>query len=316
MLRWTIFLFTLAAWAGSMALVYRHTRPEPVTESIAGANEAFLVLFDEDAELERTWRIFADFREKPQAKSDAKPAGIKWNGRDQVGLSEIGRINTELKRKSDSMVEQQTRLQLRIPPEARSAMLEALGMVNVNIGCNYSYETGLDLLSIKADSSLGFNIEVFGIRDGGMLNVRQIVLQRRTKLMETAEKIEIGSRAAPSVELSPFQRQAKIEEGYEWNFAMIDLNTMFSSVADNAKPQVKSVRAKVMGRVTIEHEGREIPVFEVATPDRSAVAWYSADGNVIKQAFHFANAVDVMLVRVNTKLSERTVRTRKSDLKR
>lgn len=311
MLRWTIFLFTLAAWAGSMALVYKHTRPDPVKETILGANEAFLVLFDEDVELERTWRIFADFREKPQAQPGAKAPGIKWTGRDQQGLSEIGRINTELKRKSDSMVEQQTNLQLRIPGEARSAMLEALGMVTVRIGCNYSYETGLDLLSIKAESSLGFNVEVFGIRDGGMLNVRQIVSQRRQKLLENAEKIEIGSRAAPSVELSPFQRQPKIREGYEWDFAMVDVNTLFTNVADNAKPQVKSVRAKVMGRVSIEHEGQTIPVFEVATPDRSAVAWYSADGNVIKQAFHFANAVDVMLVRVNNKPATRTQRPRK-----
>lgn len=308
MLRWMLLIGTLALWVASMSAVYLRTRPAPIQETIRGGLEGFDSLFEEDAETQRYWKIYADFsRSQNNVPTPGQP--ITWNGRNESGLIEVGTINTELKRKSDSMVDQQTDLQFRIPPEARMALLEPLGRVTAHIGCTYSFETGLDMISVKADTALGLRIDLFGIRDVNTLRMTQTVFQGKTKLMENRDKIDLGPRAAPSAELTPFIRRRDVAVGKEWEFAMLDAKLFDPKMLDpdnGGKPRMVTLKARCTKRTEIEMDRVMIPAFEVQTEDGLARAWYAADGGVLKQAFRFGDAVDIMLIRTTPrKRSER-----------
>ncbi|MCY3022660.1 MAG: hypothetical protein NTW87_27085 [Planctomycetota bacterium] len=74
MFRWLILLGTLALWLLCMALVYNHTRPPPLAETIPGMQAGLDVLFAEDAEPQRLWRIFIDVeRLKAASQPGANP---------------------------------------------------------------------------------------------------------------------------------------------------------------------------------------------------------------------------------------------------
>lgn len=299
MLRWLILIGTLGLWIASMTAVYLHTRPAPVQETVRGGLEGFDALFEEDAETQRYWKIFANFT-RADAPTPTPGQPVTWNGKVEAGLVEVGTINTELKRKSDSMVDQRTELRFRIPPEARMALLEPLGLVEANIGCTYSFETGLDMISVKANTGLGLRIDIFGIRDVNTLRMTQTVFQGKTKLMENRDKLDLGPRAAPSAELTPFIRRRDIAVGKEWEFAMLDARLFDPKMFDpdnGGRPRVITLKARCTKRTEIEMDKVLVPAFEVQTEDGLARAWYSADGSVLKQAFRFGDTVDIMLVR-------------------
>jgi hypothetical protein len=305
MLRWMILLGTLALWAGSMFAVYQHTRPAPVQETVRGGLEGFEALFEDDAETQRYWKIYADFSRVQKPDEQKQP--ITWNGRNEAGLVEVGTINTELKRKSDSQVEQQTDLQFRIPTEARMAILEPLGLITARIGCTYSFETGLDMVSVKANTALGLRIDVFGIRDVNSLRMTQTVFQGQTKFMENRHSIDLG--AAPSADLTPFVRHRNIGVGKEWEFARVDyLDPKMMDPSSGGKVRVITMKAYCTKRTEIEIDKVIVPVFEVKTEDGLARAWYSADGSVLKQIFRIGDSVDIMLVRTTPR--KRTERKR------
>jgi len=306
MLRWMILLGTLALWTGSMVAVYQHTRPAPVKETVRGGLEGFDALFEEDAETQRYWKIYADFSRIQNPAPDPKQP-VTWNGKTEEGLVEVGTINTELKRKSDSQVEQQTDLQFRIPAEARMPILEPLGLITARIGCNYSFETGLDMVSVKANTALGLRIDIFGIRDVNTLRMTQTVLQGQTKLMENRENIDLGARAAPSADLTPFVRRRDVSVGKEWEFARVDyFDPKMLDPSSGGKLRVLTMKAYCTKRTEIEMDKVNVPVFEVQTEDGLARAWYSADGSVLKQVFRIGESVDIMLVRTTPrKRSER-----------
>lgn len=297
MLRWMILLGTLALWIGSMVVVYQHTRPAPVKETVRGGIEGFEALFEEDAETQRYWKIYADFsRVQNTSASPTKP--ITWNGVNEFELVEVGTINTELKRKSDSLVDQQTKLHFRIPPEARTPMLEPLGIVDATIGCTYSFETGLDMVSVKATTAVGLRIDIFGIRDVNSLRMTQTVFHNQTKLMENRDSIDLGPRAAPSADLTPFVRRRDVSVGKEWEFARVDyLDPKILDPDNSGKLRVITLKAVCTKRTEIELDRIKVPVFQVETEDGLARAWYSADGSVLKQAFRLGESVDIMLIR-------------------
>jgi hypothetical protein len=299
MIRWFILFCSLLLWSVCMAAVYIHTRPTPTQEALLGAEEGFKILFADDAETIRSWKLYADFT-LLQPGSD-KQAPIAWDGVNEASLISVGKVSTEMKRKSDSRIEQLTHVQFRIPPESRMSLPDQLNMFTIRIGCDYTYETGLDTLSLKASTGLGYRAEIFGMRNGNELMLTQQILQNRTKLFENRERLVLGTRSAPSTELTPFQRQREIRIGMEWDIAMLDPRVLESMAVDTekARPRMVSRHARCTKKTTVILHGQVVTVFVAETDDGKARAWYSADGAVLKQTYRMADAFDIMLVRTH-----------------
>jgi hypothetical protein len=302
MLRWFILILTFSVWLASMALVYDNFKPNDDRTNIPGSVEALERIFAEDAELKRCWRVLVDLDklnagfENPNPKPD--PNQKIWDGVDETSLRDVGFLNTEVvkKQKDATRLEQLTEAQISIPQELKFAPLQMLSGIFYETRLDISLDKGLENFNSTMKMGMGLEVKTFGFREEDGLTLTHQIWQKDKQLMNNVSHMDIGPRAAPSLELLPFQAQPEIKVGKSWEIAMLDTSI---TVTQDAKPKIRMVKATCTGKKQIMYQNRLMWSFEVESEDGRARAWYSADGVVLKQLYRLFEVLDVMVVRVD-----------------
>lgn len=313
MLRWSILLGTLALWLSCMLLVYLHCRPQMQKENATGSQAGLEMLFDENAELERGCRIFVDLQKlKNSSAEEKRPAALNalWNGLDESRLTEVGWIKTSIKKKTPdaTRAEQISDFKLQLSAELLNVFMPNLqlpkdSLVKIPIAGRVRSDITLDqgLETFDVDISLGIadiKIKAHGVRDGEFMNVIKQVLQGATKLLDQKEKIAVGPRDAPGVEMFPFQpTTVDIRQGAEWTISTLDTTSI--DLAGLTPPRIVNTRVRCTGKRRLFYDKDQVMAFEVRSEDNQARAWYSPDGVVLKQTCRFLDAFEVMVVRID-----------------
>jgi hypothetical protein len=289
MLRWTILLTTLALWLTSLALVYYRFRPRPPQDLAPGSEMALEALFDDAGEPRREWRLFVDLqglKEMAQSGTAAGPARLQqvWSGLDESRLFEVGTLITQIRRSPQAMrVEQGTDLRWDLPPEVDSVILQILGHAHYQSRASISLDRGLESFrSTWTLSAIDLEVLSWGSLEDRTLNLMQQVWKDQKQIMQQPVRIPVGARAAPNVELMPFQPNRHIRKGSSWEIMMLDTSTL-----PGTPSQVRTVPMRVtcMAAREIRYADKMVAAFHVASDDGAAQAWYSADGLVLKQAY-------------------------------
>jgi len=312
MLRWSILLGTFALWISCMLLVYAHCKPQMQKESAASDTTGLETLFAEDAEMERGCRIFVDMtkmRAGMGGTDDPRPANINmlWNGLEESRLTEVGWTKTSMKKKTPdaTRVEVSTDAALELPIDDSMPKLAAikmfLGTISYRSRADISLDQGLETFDVELQSARGgLQAKFHGVRDGDSLNIIQQVFQGETKLMDMKQKLPVGPKDAPGIEMFPFQNTSfDIRPGAEWTISMLDTTAI--DLTGQTPPHIVSTKVKCTGKRRIFYDKEQVMAFEVKSEDNMARAWYSADGVVLKQTCRFLDAFEIMVVRIEAK---------------
>jgi|GEM_PF-2649125 len=300
MFRWLIMIVTFAVWLACMTSVYLYSQPKSITEVVPGMRSGLDSLFDEELESSRGWRIYVD----PRSASGqvVEPA---WDGVSEESLASVGWLKTVNNKRGVGRIEQVTTSELKIPPEARMPLFEAMGRLDYFSRSNISQDTGLEDFNAHitvASSIPGFALEMrmLGVRDREELKVTKLILQGNKKLLDKQEKIPIGPRGMPVLDMMPFQYNPDIKlSNSSWDIAVLDTSTI--DTTGTTQPGVKAIKATVTGQKTIQLDNETRPSLVVVAEDGTARAWYGPDGVVLKQVFKVMGTVEVIFVRVDYK---------------
>ncbi|MFH0939928.1 MAG: hypothetical protein V1899_11720 [Planctomycetota bacterium] len=305
MLRWLILLTTLALWLTCMVTIYGRFQPSQAPEVLFGAQETLFQLFDERTERRREWRLFVDverLKELMRLPSDSgavpRRSHEPWNGVDEKKLCEIGHLQTILKSRHATRIEQTVEMMLKLPAELNHPLLQMFEHVQMKIRADISLDKGLETFNSRSSMGLGFEITACGFREGENLSIMQQIWQNGRQLLSRRHQIPMGQRTAPSLELLPFQPQPNIRKGLSWDLAILDTSASLSGAA-----QAKTVALQVTctGKEQIFMADKLVMAFVVSTEDGSVRAWYSADGVVLKQVYNLFE-LDVIAVRQDVKI--------------
>ena len=309
MLRWSILLVTLAAWLVCMRFVYVKFGPQ-VSRNVVTANTAALDnLFDENGEVGMSWDVYvrpseindsnilpfagmeANLNGSAKPKKDPPPH-IVWNGVDETGLTRVGRLDTNMRRKF-TRVEQTANLNLLFPESIR--LPDPLRKIRMESRADFSLDQGLEYCNAKLSVGELLDAYALGLRSGSELFITKDVSFDGKQAYHGTDRLPVGERSAPMVDVMPFQRNKDIQVKYSWDLVQLDLSSIDLSSA--AEPKLTSTKVTCTGKTQIHHRGSDVTVFEVRSEDGSARAWYSADGVVLKQTFVFLGLFDVFIVR-------------------
>jgi hypothetical protein len=308
MLRWLILLSTLAVWLVCMVLIYDRFHPRDRSGTTAGAAQALNQLFDENAELDRAWRIYIDvdrINEQLESKSPKASRRINsdgsfiqvWDGIDEAHLREVGWLYTSLNKKF-TRIEQLTEMSVSPPSDLKSDLFRALQM-SFTSRAEISQDQGVErfVATFKPSAAIDLEVKSFGVRDdttGGMTITKQI-WQNNKQLHASSDRLPAAGRIwLDGLDLLPFQTNAEIKEGARWEIDWLDFSANVN--VESERPRMQAV---CIGKRQIQFEGRQVWALESRTEDGNAWAWYSADGKVYKQVITINN-YDVMIVRVET----------------
>ncbi|MEI6236657.1 MAG: hypothetical protein WCT04_26670 [Planctomycetota bacterium] len=303
MIRWSVLIVAFALWLGSLALVYQHCKPIKVEGAETASQMALLRMFSENEVENRLWTIFVDPNDleaaqkmfagggavQTQPKSDH--VKIEWNGLNENALTKVGRLETRVKNKQATSLDEETTLRLDLP--GTGVFADYKGTTHLTL------DNGIENCSMKMKLGLpGFEFDALGIgtREGDNLLLTTNVSQKNQVLMNDKRVAKIGGNTALNTELVPFQFNPDVLTGFEWTIVMLDMNLGMGGDTQGPKP----IRVKCTGNTTIWMNGSAVRAFSVRSLDGTARAWYSPDGTVLKQTFRFAGVLDVVLVR-NTK---------------
>ncbi|MCX7804485.1 MAG: hypothetical protein N3A38_04760 [Planctomycetota bacterium] len=260
-------LVSFLFWCLMMGLLYReHIRPG-VPEEAAGS------------ELEA---LFAGF--------DAPPPMLRtiWLGEPKEGGGEspLGAIETRFIRVGESEMQIHDRAVGSLP---RSVAMLLPGASDISYLCVSRISRARGILDLDASfSGLGREVRIHGVRKGDYLEVEYSVSGGGSGERTGRDVYPLDPRASAGAGFSPFRRMPRIEEGMEWRVILVD-----PSKADTGRP-VETV-AKVTGRKAITVGGRRIEAWEVSCLDGKAKAWYSPDGNLLRESWLLFGAVPVTI---------------------
>jgi hypothetical protein len=299
MLRWGVLIGSFSIWLGCMGLVFWKYQAQQTSGAVSSKQHGLDAIFSDDAELQQSWHIFLDLRRLEAAEGvSVRP----WSGMDESNLAGVGWIHSNLKKRENDVTrcEQTTRAQIIIPSHPKLGVFQLLGTITLNNRSDISLDHGLEVTHMTVRIS-GMNIEgtTHGIRDGEALRITKQLFQGRTKIMDERDTLPLGDKDAPTLELTPFQLNRKVNKGYTWEIEILDFNSLDMTGA--SKPSVTVMKARCTGKRMIKLNGQQMQAFEVETEDGKARAWYSADGVVVKQAFKFADTLEIVLVRADPK---------------
>jgi hypothetical protein len=297
MFRWTVLAITLIVWLSCMTLVYLHYKPRDTANMATGTRAGLESIFADDADMRQVWKIYIDPR-RFQKTNGELPV---WNGLDETTFREIGDLETLLKKRGndDTRRERTTTMFATIPPELNVMGGQAFSTVKYESRSDISMDHGLELFNAKATLGAGFEMILYGVRDGAFLKFVTQVLLGGKKQFELKRQLEIPERETPVDEFMPFNRNREVQVGYSWEFQMLDTASVDTTNLD--RPPIINVKAKCTSKRQIKYNGEFVPAFEVTTEDGKARAWYSGDGVVLKQSFRLADTIELIVVRVDPK---------------
>ncbi len=309
MLRWSILIVTLIAWLVCMRFVYVKFGPQ-VSHNIVTANTAALDnLFDDNGDVAMSWDVYVrpseinDSNILPFSGMDTNlngsahpkkdpPPHVEWNGVDETGLTHVGRLDTNMKRKF-TRVEQTANLNLVFPEELR--IPDPLRKIRMESRADFSLDQGLEYCNAKLSVGDMLDAYALGLRSGSEMFITKDVSFDGKQAYHATDRLPVGERSAPMVDVTPFQRNKDIQVKYSWDLVQLDLSSIDMSSA--AEPKLTSMKVTCTGKTQIKHRGSLVTVFEVRSEDGTARAWYSADGVVLKQTYVFLGLFDVFIIR-------------------
>ena len=248
------------------SLYQRHIRPGVPEEAAGGELEA----------------LFAGF--------DAPPPMLRtiWLGepKDDGGEGPLGAIETRFIRLGESEMQIHDRAVGSLP---RSVAMLLPGASDISYFCVSRVSRAKGILDMDAAfSGLGREVRVRGVRKGDYIEVEYSVSGGDAGERTGKDVYPLDPGASAGAGFSPFRRMPRIEEGMEWRIIMVD-----PSRAEAGRP-IEAV-AKVIGRKTITVGGRHIEAYEVSCLDGKAKAWYSPDGNLLRESWLLFGAVPVTI---------------------
>lgn len=298
MLRWLILGCAFVLWAGCMALVYTNFKAAPRKDMDAENIAALDRVFDPNAPLKKAWKIYthpADLEKvkamlgvgESDGKLDAKR--VEWNGVNEKNLIQAGRLESVIKKdKFETSLDEITKLTLSFPNTPFSCAYNGESHVSHDKGLEY----GKFKLLFKYDA-LKFEALSSSMRDGGAIVSNLVVTNNGQRLFNTTHRQEVGGNAGAGAELEPFQYRRDFNIGTEWQIQTVDLEAAMKGEKDF----VRTLKVKCVARRQIMMEGVPVSTYEVRSENGEARAWYSADGEVLKQSFKLAGVMDVMVVK-------------------
>lgn len=307
MLRWFILLITLGVWLVCMRQIYVNFGPQVSHNSVTADTLSLENLFDENGDVSMAWDVYVRPSEinnsnvipfsgldpaAPPPLSRKPPPHIDWNGFDENELLKVGHLETVIKRKF-TRAEQTANLTLLIPEELRFP--DPLRRIRLDSRADYSLDQGLEYCSAKL--ALGEMLEAYalGLRTGPEMFVTKDVSFGQKQLYHDTDKLPVGERSAPSVEIMPFQRNKNVNIKTSWDIVQLDLSGI--DMGGASEPKMSSMKVSCLRTTQIKHLNSTVTVFQVESEDGTARAWYSADGVVLKQTFKFLGVFDVFIVR-------------------
>jgi hypothetical protein len=314
MLRWLILIFSFGVWLASMALIYDNFSPRAPRDSTPGTQTALKNLFSENYEPRQRWSIFIDIarlNENPDApmtrllqgstgrpQEPAPPLKTArpepWDGVNQSRFVPVGWIENTIKRVVPTRAEQLTELEIVVPPDLKMPVLQMLGNLSYDSRTEITQERGLERFKSRLSVGFGIEISTLGIREQENLALTYQIWQHGREVVHELNMLPVGDKAAPGVDLMPFQNNPDIKVGYSWDIAMLDTS---SAMGGGSQPKIVVVKATCSAKTMIEYNGERRPVFAAETEDGRLRAWYSGDGVVLKQTFSIADVLDIMVVR-------------------
>lgn len=297
MLRWMILAVSFALWAGCMALVYVNFKPAPRKASDTEVQSSLERLFDANAPLHRAWKIYAHPADLQQAKamlgmeseSNLNNKKDEWNGVNEKGLVFAGKLSSNLKNRQETSLDEETSLTLSFPGTPFQCTYKGRGHLTLDKGL----ETSRFGMKLRYES---FEVEALssGQRDGNEYVMTMLLMQNGQRLYNSTNREEVGEKVPGGGMLEPFQYRRDIEVGNTWEIRMVDF---FAAVKGDKNNIIQTLPVRCVRKVKIEMEGVSVPAYEVRSEKGEARAWYSADGEVLKQTFKLAGAFDIMVVK-------------------
>ena len=297
MLRWLILLGAFALWAGCMALVYVNFKPAPRGDMDAQTRIALDHLFEPENPPLKAWKIYADPADLNEVKemlgvSDSngplKTTKLQWNGYDERGLVLAGRLESKIKNRRETSLDEETRLLLEFPGTPFKCRFDSAAHISPDKGlehCKFALKLSYEAFEIEALST--------GNRDGENFLLNTLLLQNGQKIYDNKRRENVGGKTAPNAEIAPFLYKPDIDLGRKWVAQTIDFNMALKGGKDFMTP----LPVKCVARRRILMEGVEVSVYEVRSDNGEARAWYSADGEVLKQTYKLAGLFDVVVVK-------------------
>ena len=258
---------TFAFWAVMMGLLYvKHVRPQ-VPPELA------------DREIEA---MFADSGPPPPVLRTI------WL-RDPEGGSEedrLGAIETRYLRIGDGEIQVSDRAVGKLPAAA-AALLGGPSLISYFGISRISRLKGL----VEMDavfSGLGREVVIHGARRGDYIEVEYSFSSDKGEKRSGKDVYPLEPGTYASTGLSPFRKMSKIEDGMEWQVAILD-----PSRADSTRPVLTT--ARVTGKKTIRVGGRDVETYEVTCLEGKAKAWYLADGSVVRERWLLLGTIPVTI---------------------
>lgn len=307
MLRWSILIVTLVVWLVCMNSVYMKFSPQVSRNTVTANTTSLENLFDENGEVSMSWDVFvrpAELNDSnlmpfsgmdPRVGAASKPKGVPhvdWTGVDETGLAHVGRLEAHVRRKF-TRVEQTASVNLQIPEQIH--VTDVLRHIRAETRADYSLDQGLEYCNAKISIGELFDAYALGLRSGSEMFITNDISFEGKQAYHSTDKLAIGDRAAPSVDVMLFQRNKDVQVGASWDIVQLDLSSVDMSSPSEAK--MISTKVTCTGKKQINYRGSKVMVFEVQSEDGTARAWYSADGVVLKQTFKFLGLFDVFFVR-------------------
>lgn len=308
MARWLILLVTFLAWAGSMLLVHREFSPKPLVAEALANQQALEALFSERAPRKERWRIYLNPEQGATLKRAAELPSLlapDWKSNHQALLAAaedagaspgeipVGVLQINLKSIGDTWIEQHTTMDMELPEGLAPVLAHFVGDRPLECRAKFNMDYGLMNFRLSLKSGVGVEIEAIGSREGDKIGVALSMFEGAKKIFDQIMALPVSGASMPVLTGSPFYFRPSIDAGARWNVALLD----FSS--DGAEPLLEPWEAQVMGKRAVQYHGSVRHVFEVLAQSgrKSATAFYSADGIVLKQKWKFLDTINITLIR-------------------
>jgi len=232
--------------------------------------------------LQPDWEEHLKQQEREAEEKGAKPGEI-----------EVGTMVATLIRRGETHAELKNTTTFRIWAAVSPMLQKALTDFEVVSTAQFTLDTGLEEFTAKMHTGLGMEFVFRGVREQQSFRISQFIYNNEQALVnEHTTRIPLADLGTPTIAITPFPFRPQIREDDRWSVTVID------TIAQLGEARLAAWDMRVTGTKNVRLFGRTIHAFEVeAESDRTkAVAYYSADGRVLKQHLELADAMSVTML--------------------